>query len=99
LLKPLIIYPFHIRPPLYSTHLIMKIQNHNPPKANEEMQAVLDQLAALGGKPIEQLTPQEARRQPTPADAVKALLKQRGQSVQIVPARRQSYAPRQMSHG
>lgn len=42
------------------------------------MQAVLDELAALGGKPIETLTPEEARRQPTPADAVMALLKKQG---------------------
>ncbi len=53
---------------------------HGPPKANKPMQAVLDQLASLGGKPIEQLTPQEARTQPTPADAVKALLQKRGES-------------------
>lgn len=52
-----------------------------PPKANKEMQAVLDQLSALGGKPIEQLTPEEARQQPTPADAVKALLRKRGESI------------------
>ena len=51
-----------------------------PPKANREMQAVLDQLGALGGKPIETLTPKEARQQPTPAEAVKALLKIRGES-------------------
>ena len=51
-----------------------------PPKANKEMQAVLDQLGSLGGKPFETLTPEEARQQPTPADAVKALLKKRGQS-------------------
>ncbi len=44
------------------------------------MTAILDQLSALGGKPIEQLTPQEARQQPTPADAVKALLRKRVQS-------------------
>jgi acetyl esterase/lipase len=44
------------------------------------MQAVLDQLAALGGKPIETLTAVEARKQPTPADAVKALLKKEGKS-------------------
>ena len=44
------------------------------------MQAVLDQIASLGGKPIAQLTPQEARQQPTPADAVKSLLQKRGQS-------------------
>ncbi len=52
-----------------------------PPKANAQMQAVLDQLSVLGGKPVEQLTPEEARQQPTPADAVKALLRQRGKSV------------------
>ena len=47
-------------------------------KADADMQAVLDELAALGGKPIETLTPEEARRQPTPADAVMALLKKQG---------------------
>ena len=41
---------------------------------DSDMQAVLDQLAALHGKPIEALTAVEARKQPTPADAVKALL-------------------------
>lgn len=45
------------------------------------MQDVLDELAALGGKPIEQLTPLEARRQPTPTDAVKALLKKKGKEI------------------
>ena len=40
-----------------------------------EMQAVLDELAALKGKPIETLTPKEARKQPTPADAVAKLMK------------------------
>jgi acetyl esterase/lipase len=49
-------------------------------KPDVQMQAVLDQLAALGGKPIETLTPAEARKQPTPADAVKALLKKQGKS-------------------
>ena len=44
------------------------------------MKAVLDQLAALGGKPIETLTRPEARKQPTPADAVKALVKQQERS-------------------
>lgn len=43
-----------------------------------EMQAVLDRHAALGPKPIETLTAQEARRQPTPADAVTALLLAQG---------------------
>jgi acetyl esterase len=49
-------------------------------KPTAEMQAVLDQLKALKGKPIEQLSAKEARQQPTPADAVKALLKQQGKS-------------------
>lgn len=47
-------------------------------KADSDMQAVLDQLASMGGKPIETLTPAEARKQPTPADAVMALLKKEG---------------------
>jgi acetyl esterase/lipase len=51
-----------------------------PPQANRQMQAVLDELAALGGEPIESLTPEEARRQPTPADAVKRVLQKQGRS-------------------
>jgi acetyl esterase len=47
-------------------------------KLDPQMQAVLDQHAALGPKPIEKLAPAEARKQPTPADAVKALLKKQG---------------------
>lgn len=42
------------------------------------MQAVLDQLASMGGKPIATLTAQEARQQPTPTDAVMALLVKQG---------------------
>ena len=47
-------------------------------KADADMQAVLDELASLGGKPIETLSPDEARKQPTPADAVMSLLKKQG---------------------
>ena len=47
---------------------------------NVRMQAVLDQLAALGAKPIDTLTVAQARTQPTPADAVKALLVKEGKS-------------------
>ena len=43
-----------------------------------QQQAVLTALGGLGGKPIETLTPQEARRQPTPTSAVMAVLKQQG---------------------
>lgn len=49
-----------------------------PPKASPDMQKVLDALAGLGGKPIETLTPAQARMQPTPADAVKIVMQGRG---------------------
>ena len=39
-----------------------------------EMQAVLDKLAELGAKPLHTLTPDQARAQPTPADAVAAVM-------------------------
>ena len=45
---------------------------------NEGMQRVLDQLAQLGGKPIESLSAEEARQQPTPADAVQKILAEGG---------------------
>ncbi|MCA1581737.1 MAG: lipase, partial [Acidobacteria bacterium] len=54
-------------------------------KPDPQMQAVLDQLQALGGKPIETLSAEEARKQPTPADAVKALLKKQGKSAAAEP--------------
>lgn len=56
-------------------------QSQSPPKANKDMQRVLDALASLGGKPIETLTPEEARKQPTPADAAKKVMAQQGKSV------------------
>ena len=43
-------------------------------KPEPQMQAVLDALASLHGKPIETLSAAEARRQPGPADAVKKIL-------------------------
>ena len=57
-------------------------------KPDPEMRELLLAFAALGGKPIETLTPAEARLQPTMADAVDALLKRRGESshpTQLVP--------------
>jgi acetyl esterase/lipase len=47
-------------------------------KAGRDMQEVLDTLGTLNGKPIETLEPAEARKQPTPTDAVMAVLKKRG---------------------
>jgi acetyl esterase/lipase len=49
-----------------------------PAKPDAQMQAVLDQLEKLGAKPIETLTPDQARSQPSPADAVKAVLTAQG---------------------
>jgi acetyl esterase/lipase len=52
-------------------------------KADDDMRALLTALSALGGKPIETLTPAEARAQPTMTDAVNALLKKRGQETGV----------------
>jgi len=49
-------------------------------KPEPEMSELLLAFAALGGKPIEALTPAEARLQPTMADAVEAVLRKRGES-------------------
>ena len=49
-------------------------------KPNAEMNEVLTTLKGLGGKPIESLTAAEARKQPGPTDAVKAMLKKQGRS-------------------
>lgn len=44
------------------------------PQIHDEMTVVMEKLASLGGKPIETLTAQEARQQPTPTDAVMAVM-------------------------
>ena len=49
-------------------------------KADADMQAVLDAHASLKPKPIEKLSAVEARKQPTPADAVNLVLKKKGMS-------------------
>ncbi|MDO9440889.1 MAG: alpha/beta hydrolase fold domain-containing protein, partial [Beijerinckiaceae bacterium] len=46
-----------------------------PAKADADMQKVLDVLASLKGKPVESLSPSEARKQPTPTDAVMKIIK------------------------
>lgn len=50
-------------------------------RADKDMRAVLEQLQQLGAKPIHTLTVEQARTQPTPADAVKELMSQRGQEL------------------
>jgi acetyl esterase len=59
-----------------------------PPVAgtpDAQMQAVLDQLGSMGGKPIEGLSATDARKQPTPTDAVKALLVKQGKPTTPAP--------------
>ena len=46
------------------------------PDIKPEMQVVMEKLAALGGKPAETLSAPEARKQPSPADAVMAVVQE-----------------------
>ncbi|WP_458095154.1 alpha/beta hydrolase fold domain-containing protein [Roseomonas sp. WA12] len=55
-----------------------------PASPAADMAAVLQTLTALGAKPFETLSPSEARRQPSPADAVKRVMSDRG--IQLPPA-------------
>jgi acetyl esterase len=48
--------------------------------ADPDMKKVLDAFASLGVKPVETLPPEEARRQPTLADAVRAVLQKDGKA-------------------
>jgi len=57
-----------------------------PPRAAADMQAVLDAMAALGAKPIEQLTPAKARLQPTAADGARTVMRRQGMSTAPDPA-------------
>ena len=49
-------------------------ENASKAHADADMQAVLDAHAGLKPKPIEKLSAAEARKQPTPADAVGVVL-------------------------
>jgi len=53
---------------------------------NGQMQAVLDQLASLGPKPLPTLSAPEARKQPTPADAAKKEMEKEGKPTAPDPA-------------
>jgi acetyl esterase len=50
-------------------------QNAVPAQPDADMAEVLAALASLNGKPVETLDPAEARRQPTPTDAVAKIIK------------------------
>lgn len=51
------------------------------PSIKLEMAVVMEKLASLGGKPIETLDAKEARLQPTPADAVMAVMQEHGMAM------------------
>jgi len=57
------------------------------PEIDSDMQKVLDAYDSLSPKPLETLTAVEARKQPTPADAVAKVLKDEGKTAeQVTPA-------------
>jgi acetyl esterase len=75
--------PTLIRPPATPTEPAIPVARPATPTAvpvvaDRQMQAVLDELASMKGKPIETLSPEEARRQPTPAMAVASLMQKAG---------------------
>lgn len=51
-------------------------------RADKDMRKVIEALGKLGGKPIETLTPAEARLQPTPSDAVLEVLRDKDKDIQ-----------------
>jgi acetyl esterase len=48
------------------------------PTIDPQMQAVIEELDSFGTPPLNELTPQQAREAPTPTDAVKSLIKEKG---------------------
>ena len=63
---------------LIATTAAFALDSAQPPMAEPKMQKVLDALASLGGKPVETLTSEEARKQPTAADATMKVMKEEG---------------------
>jgi len=55
----------------------------NEARPDRDMQSVLDAQESLNPKPIDTLTPEEARQQPSPADGVRKLLQDKGKSAAI----------------
>ena len=69
------------RPAATTTTMATEMKPKDPlAVADADMRKVLEQLGTLDGKPLETLSAEEARKQPTPADAVKALLTKEGKS-------------------
>ncbi len=73
---------------LSSTSALADSANGTQFKSNPDMAKVLDALAAMHPKPMATLSAADARLQPTPADAVNAVLKEEGKGTdpaQLVP--------------
>ncbi|MFC3691345.1 alpha/beta hydrolase [Chenggangzhangella methanolivorans] len=60
------------------TRLLGVVAGDPTARAELDMARVIDELKALGAEPIEDLTPEEARSQPSPADAVSSLMARYG---------------------
>ena len=60
------------------TRILGAVSGDPVARAELDMARVLEELKALGAEPIEDLTPEEARRQPTPADAASSLMAKYG---------------------
>ncbi|MBS0152372.1 MAG: alpha/beta hydrolase [Nitrospira sp.] len=59
---------------------LKRAMDHTKSRSDKDMADVLEQFQGLHPKPIVSLSAEEARQQPTPADAVTALLRERNQS-------------------
>lgn len=68
--------------PMASPEMTASDDSGTMERATPEMAAVLEKLMELGAKPVHTLTVEEARAQPTPADAVKAVLEEAGKSAE-----------------
>jgi len=80
----------HLKRTAFLTLLLIGTSVHaldskEPPKAEPRMQKVLDAYAALETKAVETAGTAEARRQPTPGDAVARVLKEEGKTVPSTP--------------
>lgn len=63
-----------------ATRMVEKITGNPLAKADVDMARVMSALSDLNPQPIEKLSAEDARKQPTVADAVKALLQKEGKS-------------------
>lgn len=85
-----------LAPPTFGervTRILGVVSGDPTARAELDMARVLDELRALGAQPIEDCTPEEARRQPSPADAVSSLMAKYGipESDDDIPTRDSTY--------